>query len=85
MGKWAVVTRYLTLAEIQAKFGPMTKIVRGPQGGLKGLFFGKKLFESEIVKKQLREENTPPNITLVLKRGEDAYNVLRRLKAEIKV
>jgi hypothetical protein len=43
-GTWVLVTKWLTPEEAVAKYGPVTKLKQGPQGGFKSVTYGNTLF-----------------------------------------
>lgn len=43
-GDWAVVTRFLSVAEAVRRYGRVTRLVVGPMGGKRDVVFGKRRF-----------------------------------------
>jgi hypothetical protein len=44
MGEWALVTKWLTPDEARAKYGEVTRIETGPQGGFRSVTYGMRTF-----------------------------------------
>jgi hypothetical protein len=44
LGKWLLITKWLTLAEAVERYGEIVEVVRGPRGGFRSVVFGETRF-----------------------------------------
>jgi hypothetical protein len=47
LGKWLLITKWLTPSEAIEKYGDVTEIERGPRGGFRSVVYGGKRFLSK--------------------------------------